>query len=98
MARKFPSEFVPVRIGATLSKGAVLCKGACGPRHQGQEQHVQPNYKFTLLLFMAVIESIPPGMSEANQQFMGGPRTPPVDVSYIQVGPEGSLASLIGWN
>ena len=98
MARKFPSEFVPIRIGATLSKGAVLCEGACGPKHRGQEQHVQPNYKFTLLLFMAVIKSIPPGMAEANQQFVGGPHTPPVEVTYIRLGPDRPLASLIGWN
>lgn len=98
MARKFPSSFMPIRIGATLSKGVILCTGACGPKHHGPEQHMQPNYKFTLLLFMAVIESLPPDVDEINQQFVGGPRTPPVDVLYMQVGQDSPLASIIGWN
>ena len=99
MARKFPSSFPPMRIGAIVSHGARLCEGACGPKHQGQELHKQPNYKFTLLLFLTVMESAPPGLDDFHRQFIGGPRTPPVNVPFIRTEQaKPPLISLIGWN
>ncbi len=79
MAGKFPSEFTPMRIGATVSEGARKCEGTCGPQHAGQPPHIQPNFRFTLLLFVAVKEHPP---EEAQEQVIlsGGPFTPPIDV------------------
>ncbi len=101
MAPKFPSkEFVPFRIGAILSKGTRMCQGTCGPQHEGQSQHKQTNYRFTLLTYMAVIKSPLPGMSD-DSPFIGGPTTPPIDVAMLQI-PSGQneapFIRVIGWN
>ncbi len=100
MAGTFPSEFTPIRIGATVSHGAKMCDGTCGREHAGQPRHMQPNFRFTLLLYMAVIEHT---TKEAQEQapFSGGPFTPPVDVMALQAAPSQAAAQLlrmIGWN
>lgn len=100
MARKFPSDFMPVRIGAMVSHGANKCAGTCGPEHEGQEPHLQPNFRFTLLLFVAVVESPLPGTAKESP-FIGGPFTPPTDVMALQsaASPANTqLLRLIGWN
>ncbi len=100
MAGKFPSEFMPIRIGATVSQGAMICNNTCGPEHAGQPPHRQPNFSFTLLLYVAVIEHT---TKEAQEQaiFSGGPFTPPIDVMALQAatGPGArELLRMIGWN
>lgn len=100
MARKLASEFRPVRIGATVTNGANLCHGTCGPYHEGQPLHMQPNFRFTLLLLVPVIDQIPEAMPE-DSPLIGGPFTPPIRVAALKV--QSSRASkellrLIGWN
>ena len=100
MAGKFPSTFMPIRIGATVSHGANMCEGTCGPQHAGQPPHTQPNFRFTLLLFMSVMESSLPGMAK-DSPFVGGPFTPPIDVMALKMGSNqagSQLLRLIGWN
>ena len=101
MAGKFPSEFMPARIGATVSQGANVCQGMCGPQHTGQQPHTQPNFRFTLLLFVAVAnEGSPANEWPITHPFLGGPFTPPVDVPFMQVarGHGNQLLRMIGWN
>lgn len=100
MARKFPwTKFTPMRIGAIVSKGAEKCHGTCGPQHQGQAPHVQPDFRYTLLLFVAVVEKLLPEMDENT--LIGGPFTPPVDVAFLRAARNQATSQLlrpIGWN
>ncbi len=92
---------MPIRIGAMVSHGVRMCEGTCGPQHAGQPPHMQPNFKFTLLLYVAVIEKLLPGMAKEQSPFIGGPLTPPVDVMALEAAPNratSQLLRLIGWN
>lgn len=100
MAGKFPSTFMPIRIGAMVSKGANVCTGTCGPEHAGQSTHTQPNFRFTLLLYVAVSD-LPVNEWPNDTPFNGGPRTPPVDVIALVAAPTKAgeaLLRMIGWN
>lgn len=89
-----------MRIGAMVSDGTRLCEGVCGPQHQGQPPHYQPNWRFTLLLLVTVIEKPLPGMAD-DSPLIGGPFTPPTEVVALQAAPSKAaeqFVRLIGWN
>jgi len=92
-------EFTPIRIGAIVKQGGELCSD-CGPEHLGQQPHLQPYCRFTLLVYMPVITSAPSGMANA-MPFIGHQRTPPVDIGGAQTTNHPAAAQFVrflNWN
>ena len=99
MARKFPSDYIPIRIGAIVANSVQMCEG-CKPNHEGQPPHRQPNLRFTLLMYVAVIESPLPGMAK-DSPLIGGPFTTHLAVGALQAAPSKAASQLLrlsGWN
>ncbi len=99
MMAKLPSEFVPLRIGAMVPNCVIQCEG-CRPNHEGQPPHVQPNLRFTLLLYVPVMK-LSPSEEAKGSPLKGGPFDPPIAVDVLQA--EASQATsqflrVIGWN
>lgn len=93
-----PADCLPIRIGAFMSKGAMLC-GGCGIVHQ-QEPHPQPNCRFLMLIYMPVMERAAPAMAR-SMPFIGGPRTPPVEIAHVSMASHPAVQHLmrfLHWN
>lgn len=77
-----PASYLPIRIGAIVPDGGLTCVG-CGPEPHSQQPHIQPRFRFILLVYMPVVERVPPAMAYA-MPFIGGPHTPPVEINGVQ--------------
>ena len=90
--RSSAEGMVPIRIGAYVPDGVALCQG-CRPESHGQEPHVQPFSRFTLLVWMPVnmaTEDIPPG-----HPFVGDIHTPPTRISTVHASGHPALEQFI---
>lgn len=94
----YPPNTLPIRIGAIVQDGGEFCVG-CAPDKHGTERHIQPRRRFTLLVYMPVIERVPPGMAYA-MPFLGDLRTPPVPIDGMQTFDKGAehFVRFINWN
>ena len=100
MMAQLPTEFTPIRIGAIVSNCVQQCGGCRPSQHEGQPPHVQPNLRFTLLLYVPVMESSTEEEAK-NSPVNGGPFDPPIAVDMLQAEPSQATSHflrVIGWN
>lgn len=94
-----PTPFLSIRVGAIVQGGGVVCEG-CGPGHQQEPPHPQPNCRFLALVYMPVMRQAPPGMAHAIP-FIGGPCTPPIEINGVQMADNPAAQQLLRflhWN